>query len=216
MVFAVSSSWQQPPRTSGSWRTGTDAKPEAKVALGREVRWQNARAEPNPPAPGGLAVAHPGLAHGHRPDPGHDLALGQMPVAHDALAARLGLEIGVSPEEVGDLRLDGLREQGTCPVAQNLGERIGESPWLSELDHVSVGHGVSLLQWTSGGVEHPHDTPPYPFMPSPTSEHSSPFSQSPIPDVFPVTVPDALASKISFVVGSARSGVENSGGPGVH
>ena len=45
-----------------------------------------------------------------------------MPVAHDALAARLGLEIGVSPEEVGDLRLDGLREQGTCPVAQNLGD----------------------------------------------------------------------------------------------
>ena len=39
-----------------------------------------------------------------------------MPVAHDALAARLGLEIGVSPEEVGDLRLDGLREQGTCPL----------------------------------------------------------------------------------------------------
>src|SRR6202023_448137 len=37
----------------------------------------------------------------------------------------------------------------------------------------SVGHGVSLLCWRSGGVEHPHDTPPYPFMPSPTSAHSS-------------------------------------------
>src|SRR5206468_1106998 len=52
-------------------------------------------------------------------------------------------------------------------------ERIGEGPWLSQLDDVSVGHGVSLLWWRSGGVEHPHDTPPYPFMPSPTSAHSS-------------------------------------------
>src|SRR3954471_19266140 len=33
---------------------------------------------------------------------------------------------------------------------------------------LSVDHGVSLLGWRSGGVEHPHDTPPYPFMPSPT------------------------------------------------
>src|SRR5262249_21190152 len=40
-------------------------------------------------------------------------------------------------------------------------------------DDVSVGHGVSLLRWRSGGLEHPHDTPPYPFMPSPTSAHSS-------------------------------------------
>jgi hypothetical protein len=59
------------------------------------------------------------------------------------------------------------------PVAPNLGEQIAESPWLSELDDVSVGHGVSLLWWRSGGVKHPHDTPPYPFIPSPTSAHSS-------------------------------------------
>ena len=123
--------------------------------------------------PIGLPVAHARLAHGHRSDAGHDLALGQMPVTHDALVARLGLEIGISPQEVSDFRLDRLRQQGTRPVAQNLSERIGEGPWLSQLDDVSVGHGVSLLQWRSGGVEHPHDTPPYPFMPSPTSAHSS-------------------------------------------
>jgi hypothetical protein len=29
--------------------------------------------------------------------------------------------------------------------------------------------------WRSGGVKHPHDTPPYPFMPSPTFAHSSIF-----------------------------------------
>src|SRR5277367_6524348 len=134
---------------------------------------QDARAKPNAFTLGCLAVAHPWLTHGHRADAGHDLALGQMPVTHDALAAHLGLEVGISAEEVRNLHLDGLREQGMRPVAQNLGERIGEGPWLSQLDDVSVGHGVSLLWWRSGGVEHPHDTPPYPFMPSPTSAHSS-------------------------------------------
>ena len=33
-----------------------------------------------------------------------------------------------------------------------------------------LGGGV---QWRSGGVEHPHDTPPYPLTPSPTSAHNS-------------------------------------------
>ena len=94
-------------------------------------------------------------------------------MTHNALVTRLGLEIGISSQEVSDFRLDGLREQGPCPVAQNLSERIAEGPWLSQLDDVSVGYGVSLLWWRSGGVEHPHDTPPYPFMPSPTSAHSS-------------------------------------------
>jgi hypothetical protein len=96
---------------------------------------------------GSLGV-HPGLGH---------------PVA------RLGLEIGISPQEVSDFHLDGLCEQGMRSVAQNLSERIGEGPWLSQL----VGCGVSLLWWRSGGVEHPHNTPPYPFMPSPTSANSS-------------------------------------------
>src|ERR1700691_813573 len=96
-----------------------------------------------------------------------------MPVTHDTLVARLSLEIGISPQKVSDFHLDRLREQRMRPVSQNLSERIGEGPWLSQLDDVSVGHGVSLLQWRSGGVEHPHDTPPYPFTPSPTSAHNS-------------------------------------------
>jgi hypothetical protein len=135
---------------------------------------QNGRTEPNPFTIDGLPVAYARLAHGHRSDAGHDLALGQMPMTHDALVPSRGLEVGMPPQEVSDFRLDGLREQGTCPITQNLSERIGEGPWLCQLDDVSVGHGVSLLWWRSGGVEHPHDTPPYPFMPSPTSAHSSP------------------------------------------
>src|SRR5262249_34564778 len=50
---------------------------------------------------------------------------------------------------------------------------IGKSSWLRELENISLSHGVSLLRWRSGGLEHPHDTPPYPFTPSPTFAHSS-------------------------------------------
>jgi hypothetical protein len=67
-----------------------------------------------------------------------------MPMTHNALVTRLGLEIGISSQEVSDFRLDGLREQGPCPVAQNLSERIAEGPWLSQLD-VSTGRGISSL-----------------------------------------------------------------------
>ena len=42
---------------------------------------------------------------------------GRLPVTQDALVARLGLEIGISLQEVSDFHLDGLREQGTRPVA---------------------------------------------------------------------------------------------------
>ena len=96
-----------------------------------------------------------------------------MAVAHDALLARLGLEIGMLCEKLSNLRFDGLSQQRTRAAAQDLREGIGKGPWLGELDHVSVGHGVSLLHWRSGGVEHHHDTPPYPVTPSPTSGHSS-------------------------------------------
>src|SRR5215468_7083432 len=59
-------------------------------------------------------------------------------------------------------------------IAQNLCQRIAESPWLGELDHIILGHGVSLLGGEVEAFEHPHDTPPpYPFIPSPTFAHSS-------------------------------------------
>src|SRR6266446_3161221 len=79
----------------------------------------------------------------------------------------------MAAEQARNLSLDGLRQKRSRAVAQNLGQRIGKSPWLRELENISVGHGVSLLCWRSGGLEHPHDTPPYPFTPSPTFAHSS-------------------------------------------
>jgi hypothetical protein len=44
--------------------------------------------------------------------------------------------------------------------------------WLSLFDGTILDHRVPLLRWRSGGVEHPHDTPPFP-APSPTSAHTS-------------------------------------------
>src|SRR6266699_6757835 len=79
----------------------------------------------------------------------------------------------MAAEQARNLSLDGLRQKRARAVAQNLGQRIAKSSWLRELENISVGHGVSLLCWRSGGLEHPHDTPPYPFTPSPTFAHSS-------------------------------------------
>src|SRR3954462_9532661 len=58
-------------------------------------------------------------------------------------------------------------------VAQPLGERVGERPWLKQLDDVSIGHGVSLLCWRSGGSNNPTIPPLFPVRPSPTAAHSS-------------------------------------------
>ncbi len=94
-------------------------------------------------------------------------------MAYQPLPAVVGELVGMRHEPGHYLGLDGLRKQRPRAIAQNFGQRIGECPWLGELQNISVGQGVSLLQGRSGGVKHPHDTPPYPFMPSPTFAHSS-------------------------------------------
>ena len=70
----------------------------------------------------GFAVAHTRLANHDRADAGHDLAFRKMAVAHDALLARLGLEIGVLCEKLSNLRFDGLGQQRTRAAAQDLCE----------------------------------------------------------------------------------------------
>jgi hypothetical protein len=96
-----------------------------------------------------------------------------MSVAHQPLAAVVGELVGMAVEQGRNLGLDRLRKQRSRAVAQNFGQRIGECPWLGESENITIGYGVSLLRWRSGGFEHHHDTPPYPFMPSPTFDHSS-------------------------------------------
>ncbi len=124
--------------------------------IGRQNRRRKADARGAFAAP----IAHARAAHRDRADAGHDLALGQMSVAHQPLATIVGELVGMVAQQGRNLGLNRLRKQRSRAVAQNLGQRIGESSWLGELENVSVGHGVSLLRWRSGGFEHPHDTPP--------------------------------------------------------
>src|SRR5260221_8406837 len=77
-------------------------------------------------------------------------------------------------EEFGHLGLDRLGQQGARSVAQHLGKRVGERPWLKQLDEVSIRHGVSLLCWRSGGSNTPTIRRLLPVSPSPTFAHSSP------------------------------------------
>src|SRR5262245_16992753 len=143
------------------------------------VGWQYRRPEADALAAFANAIAHARAAHRHRADAGHDLTLGQMPMAHQPLTAIVGEFVGMRAEQGGNLSLDRLRQQRSGPVAQHLGQRISKSSWLGELENISLGHGVSLLRWRSGGVKHPHDTPPYPLMPSPTFALSS-FREPPV------------------------------------
>src|SRR3981189_456153 len=76
-------------------------------------------------------------------------------------------------EEFRHLGLDRLGQQGARSVAQHLGERVGKRPWLKQLDDVSIGHGVSLLCWRSGGSNTPTICRLLPVRPSPTFAHSS-------------------------------------------
>src|SRR5258708_16389047 len=76
-------------------------------------------------------------------------------------------------EEFAHLGLDRLSQQGPRAVAQHLGERVGERPWLKQLDDVSIRHGVSLLCWRSGGSNTPTIRRLLLVSPSPTFAHSS-------------------------------------------
>ena len=75
-----------------------------------------------------LPVAHTRLAHRHRPGASHDLALGQMPVSHDAPAAVVGLQVGGRGQKLGHFRFDRLGQKRPRAIAQNLGQPVGQNP----------------------------------------------------------------------------------------
>jgi hypothetical protein len=56
------------------------------------------------------------------------------PPAHQPLAAITGELVGMAADQGGNLRLDGLRQQGSRAIAQHLGQRIDECSWLGELE----------------------------------------------------------------------------------
>jgi hypothetical protein len=66
------------------------------------------------------AVTHARAAHSDRTDAGHDLTLGQMPVAHQSPAAIIGELVGMAAEHARNLSLNGLgqkRSRATGAVA---------------------------------------------------------------------------------------------------
>jgi hypothetical protein len=79
-----------------------------------------------------------------------------MAVAHDALLARLGLEIGVLCEKLSNLRFDRLGQQRTRAAAQDLCEGIGKGPgWASLMTllsdtayHSFIGEVEALITTT--------------------------------------------------------------------
>ena len=83
-------------------------------AVGRQDRG----CEPDAALTSPGAVANARRAHGNRAKAGHDRALASMAMAHQPLAAILGVRVGVAAEEGRDLGLDGLRQQGSRPRAE--------------------------------------------------------------------------------------------------
>src|SRR5258705_2955627 len=143
------------------------------------VRRQDRRREPDAVGVGSvcLAIAYTRLADGDRTDTGHHLAF----PAGDRGARRAGGRPQSSNRHAcresprPRPRPPGPTEH--APIAQDFGELIVDVSWLNQLDDVIFGHGISLLRWRSGGLNHPHDMPPSRFPPSPTfSDSSSPHA----------------------------------------
>jgi hypothetical protein len=61
--------------------------------------WQNRRRKANALGALPTAVAHARATHGDPAYAGHDLALGQMPVAHEPLATVVGQLVGMGAEQ---------------------------------------------------------------------------------------------------------------------
>ena len=101
------------------------------------IRRQERGAEPDALGALARAVANAWRANRNRADAGHDLAFGQVAVAHQPSAAFFGARLGVAIKERGNLRLDRPRQQGPGAAAQHLGQRIGKRRWLGKLQNVT-------------------------------------------------------------------------------
>src|SRR5205814_4060060 len=71
------------------------------------------------------------------------------------LASIVGKLVGMALKKPGHLRRDGLGQERAGTAAQHLRQWVGKRAWLGKLENITVGHGVSLLQWRSGGTNTP-------------------------------------------------------------
>jgi hypothetical protein len=131
---------------------------------------QNCRRKVNALGAFANAVTHARTAHGDRPDAGHDR---QMAVTHQPPAAVFGQFVGMAAEQGATSASTASARSARAPLRKTSVSGSVKLPGWESWNTLTIGHGVSLLSWRSGGFEHPHDTPPYPFMPSPTFVHNS-------------------------------------------
>jgi hypothetical protein len=99
--------------------------------------------------------------HGNRTDAGHDLALGQMPMAHQPRPAISSQLVGVVAEKACNLGLHSLRQQRSRAIAQNFCQRIAESLWLGNLITLSW----VMAYHSFGGEVEASNTPRYAASP---------------------------------------------------
>jgi hypothetical protein len=88
-----------------------------------QVRRQDGRGE-RLPLVGGPAVTHPRLLDLDGADAGLDGPLGQAAVADDLAASLVVPEVGVVVDPGGDLGLDGLGQEASSPVPEQVGEHV--------------------------------------------------------------------------------------------
>jgi hypothetical protein len=86
-------------------------------------------------------------------------------------AAIIHRQMGMGRKGIGDLGFDGLRQQSTRSVAENLGQRIGNLARLAQGDDFILFHGVSILIWICGWLTPSPDTPP--SFPGPVTNFSA-------------------------------------------
>ena len=88
------------------------------------VRQQNRRRKADALGAFANTIAHARAAHGDWTDAGHDLALGQMPVADQPMAAVLRQLVGMTGEQGCNLGLDRVRLcQAATPIAVTIRRR---------------------------------------------------------------------------------------------
>ena len=113
-------------------------------------------AEPDAVGAQARAVTNAWRANRNRADAGHDLAFGQVAVAHQPSAAFFGARLGVAIKERGNLRLDRPRQQGPGATRSSDRETSMAGKASKRYCH-SRGITPSLEKWR---LDHPHDTPP--------------------------------------------------------
>ncbi len=115
--------------------------------IGAADHRQDRRGEPDRLITGDPAVAQLRPADLEGADPGLELPLGRMPVAHETPAALFIDQPGMGGEERLDLGLDRLHQHPSRPLAQHRQQRIvrERGAWLRQRDDGTLLHGVSFL-----------------------------------------------------------------------